>query len=75
MENVFIMETQMLAVHTFPLVTALRKKGSSFPANLASSSYFSRPEKTKLQTMEDFFFKKKRLISGIFHESFKFLRK
>ena len=42
----------MLAVHTFPLVTALRKKGSSFPANLASSSYFSRPEKTKLQTIE-----------------------
>ena len=52
MENVLIMETQMLAVHTFPLVTALRKKGSSFPANLASSSYFSRPEKTKLQTIE-----------------------
>ena len=52
MDNVLIMETQMLAVHTFPLVTALRKKGSSFPANLASSSYFSRPEKTKLQTIE-----------------------
>ena len=48
----------MLAVHTFPLVTALRKKGSSFPANLASSSYFSRPEKTKLQTIEQTFKKK-----------------
>ena len=58
MDNVLIMETQMLAVHTFPLVTALRKKGSSFPANLASSSYFSRPEKTKLQTIKQFWEKK-----------------
>ena len=32
-----------LSIQTLPLVTALRKKGSSFPANLANSSYFSRP--------------------------------
>ena len=32
-----------LVIQTLPLVTALRKKGSSFPANLANSSYFSRP--------------------------------
>ena len=58
-ENVLIMETQMFAVPTFPLVTALRKKGSSFPANLASSSYFSRPEMTKLQTIKQTFRNKK----------------
>ena len=33
-----------LVIQTLPLVTALRKKGSSFPANLANSSYFSRPD-------------------------------
>ena len=38
-----------LLIQTLPLVTALRKKGSSFPANLANSSYFSRPIRTLIE--------------------------